>query len=63
MPRKIAWLLFAAAAALLFLATLKEAGTATGLPDWLDRAGLCALAVGCVAWAMPQAPAGGGPVP
>lgn len=55
-PRRGAWLLFAAAVVLLFLATLQAAGTASSLPAWLGWAGLCALAVGCFLWAMPGQP-------
>jgi hypothetical protein len=55
MPRRFAWVLFAVAAVLLFLAALKQSGV-NGLADWFGWAGLCALAVGCVAWALPGQP-------
>jgi hypothetical protein len=55
-PRRAAWILFAVAAVFLFLATLRVGVNATGLPDWLEDAGLCALAVGCFMWALPNQP-------
>ncbi|HWI67958.1 MAG TPA: hypothetical protein VNS88_06235, partial [Nitrospiraceae bacterium] len=56
MPRKYAWLFFGAAIALFFLAIVKLAWTVGGLPLWLEDAGLCALAVGCLFWALPNQP-------
>jgi hypothetical protein len=53
-PRRIAWLLFVVAAVFLFLAALRSSGAASSLPAWLEDAGLCALAVGCAAWALPH---------
>lgn len=40
---------------LLFLAALRSGGV-SGLPVWLEPAGLCALAVGCFLWALPNQP-------
>lgn len=60
-PRRLAWLLFGAAAVLFFLAALRAAGAASSLPLWLEDAGLAALAVGCFLWALPVNAAG--PVP
>jgi hypothetical protein len=56
MPRRVAWLLFLAATVLAFLAVIKLAFTIGGLPDWLEPAALCALALGCVAWTIPGNP-------
>jgi hypothetical protein len=54
-PRRVAWLLFAVAAVFLFLAALRTSGVG-GLANWFEDAGLCALAVGCTMWALPQQP-------
>jgi hypothetical protein len=55
-PRRYAWLFFVAAVVLLFLAVVQMAWNVSGLPDWLQPAGLCALAVGCTAWTLPGNP-------
>jgi len=52
-PRRWAWLFFAFAVALEFLAVVKLAWTVSGLPDWLEPAGLCSLALACVLWTIP----------
>lgn len=56
MPRRAAWLLFLSAAILSFLAIIKIAFTVSGLPDWLEPAALCALAIGAFLWALPNQP-------
>jgi hypothetical protein len=56
MPRRLAWALFLAAAALAFLAIVKLAWTVTGLPVWLEPSAICALALGCVLWTIPGNP-------
>jgi hypothetical protein len=55
-PRRVSWLLFLAAAVFFFLAALQQSGAATGLPVWLEAAGLCSLAAGCFLWALPGQP-------
>lgn len=54
-PRRLAWILFAIAAVFLFLAALRTSGI-NGLANWFSNAGLCALAVGCFMWALPNQP-------
>lgn len=56
MPRRYAWLFFAAAAILLFMAVAQMAWNISGLPVWLQPAGLCSLAVGCLCWTIPGNP-------
>jgi hypothetical protein len=56
MPRRYAWLFFVAAVVLLGLAIVRLAWDVSDLPDWLQPAGLCALAVGCAAWTLPNNP-------
>jgi len=52
-PSRLSWLLFAVAAVFFFLAALKLAGAASGLPVWFEPAGLAALAVGLFLWTLP----------
>lgn len=51
--RRAAWLFFLSGAILLFLAVLKLAFTLSGLPDWLEPAGLCSCAIAATAWTFP----------
>jgi len=55
-PRRSAWLFALAGVVLLFLATLKSGGLASGLPIWLEPAGLTCLGIAIVAWCFPGQP-------
>jgi hypothetical protein len=56
MPRRYAWLFFVAGALLLFLAIVRLAWSVGDLPDWLEPAGLMAIAIGGACWTLPNNP-------
>jgi hypothetical protein len=53
--RRFAWVFFAFGVVFEFLEVLRLAFTLSGLPVWLNAAGLTAFGIGFVLWAFPVA--------
>jgi protein-S-isoprenylcysteine O-methyltransferase Ste14 len=55
-PARYAWVFILFGLVFFFLEVLRLAFTLTGLPNWLQAAGLCAVSIGLILWTVPQAP-------